>query len=64
MLLISCHIMSFSIFKSFAYSYHLLLCFMPAYALEKDTGNNCMYPKVLLLYEIVISICMAQTRLL
>ena len=47
MLLISCHIMSFIIFNSFAYSCHLLLCFMPAYTLEVDTGKNCMYPKVL-----------------
>ena len=61
MLLISCHIMSFIIFKSFAYSFHLLLCFMFANILEVDTRNNYMYPKVLSLYEIVISICMTQT---
>ena len=30
---------------------------MYANTLEVDTGNNCMYPKVLSLYEIVISIC-------
>ena len=60
MLLLSCHIMSFIIFKSFAYSCHLLLCFMLAYTLEVDTGKNCMYPKVLSLYEIVIFICMTQ----
>ena len=53
MLFISCHIMSFIIFKSFAYSCHLLLCFMPTYTLEVDTRNNCMYPKVLSLYETV-----------
>ena len=61
MLLISCHIMSFIIFKSFAYSCHLLLCFLPAYTLEVDTGKNYMYPNVLSLYEIVISISMTQT---
>ena len=38
-LLISFHIMSFIIFKSFAYSCHLFLCFMPSYILEVDTGN-------------------------
>ena len=27
---------------------------MPAYSKEVDTGNNCMYPKVLSLYETVI----------
>ena len=60
MLLISCHIMSFIIFKSFSYSYHLLLCFMLAYTLEVETGKNRMYPKVLSLYETVISIYMTQ----
>ena len=39
MFLISCHIMSFIIFKSFSYSCHFLLCFMPAYTLEVDTGT-------------------------
>ena len=39
MLLISFHIMSFIIFKSFAYSCHLFLYFMFAYTLEVDTGN-------------------------
>ena len=62
MFLISCHTMSFIIFKSFAYFCHLLLCFMFAYALEVDTGKNCMYPKVLSLYEIVISICKNMQR--
>ena len=32
--------------------------FMPANTLGADTGNNSMYPKVLSLYETVISICM------
>ena len=40
MLLISFHIMSFIIFRSFSYSYHLFLCFMLAYTLEVDTGNG------------------------
>ena len=48
MLLISCHIF---------YTCHFLLGFMSANTLEADTGNNCMYPKVLSLYETVISIC-------
>ena len=34
----------------------LFTCFMPAYSKKMDTGNNCMYPRVLSLYEIVISI--------
>ena len=51
MLLISFHIMSFMIFKLFAYSCHLFLCFMSAYTLEVDTGNY-KGPKVLFsLYE-------------
>ena len=49
MLLISCHIF---------YTGHFLLGFMSANTLEADTGNNCMYPKVLSLYKTVISICM------
>ena len=49
MLLISCHIF---------YTCHFLLGFMSANTLEADTGNNCMYSKVLSLYEIVISIYM------
>ena len=39
------------------YTCHFLLGFMSANTLEADTGNNCMYPKVLSLYETVISIC-------
>ena len=38
-------------------SYTILLGFMSANTLEADTGNNCMYPKILSLYETVISIC-------
>ena len=49
MLLISCHI---------SYTCHFLLVFMSANTLEADTGNNCMYSKVLSLYETAISICM------
>ena len=30
---------------------------MSVNTLAADTGNNCMYPKVLSLYETVISIC-------
>ena len=61
MFLISCHIMSFIILKSFVYTCHLLLCFMPAYTLEVDTENNCMYTKVLSLYKTVTSIYITQT---
>ena len=50
MILISYHVIY--IFLSF------ILCFMPANTLEVDAGNNCMYPKVLSLYETVTSICM------
>ena len=56
MLLISCH--AIYIFLS------LILCFMPANTLEVDTGKKCMYPKLLSLYETVISICMTKTGLL
>ena len=49
MLLISCHIFC---------TCHFLLGFMSANILEADTGNNDMYPKVLSLYETMISICM------
>ena len=55
MLLISCHIF---------YTCHFILGFMSANTLEADTGNNCMYPKVLSLYETVISICMYPKVLL
>ena len=53
MLLISCH--AIYIFLSF------ILCFMPVDTLEVDMRKNCMYPKVLSLYEKVISICMTKT---
>ena len=51
MLLISFHIMSFIIFKSFAYSYRLFLCFMSTYTLEVDTGNYKDLMVLLSLYE-------------
>ena len=51
LLLISFHIMSFIIFKSFEYSCHLFLCFMPAYTLEVDTGNYKDSNVLLSLYE-------------
>ena len=34
----------------------LFTCFMPAYSKKVDTGKNCVYPRVLSLYETVISI--------
>ena len=40
------------------YTCNFLLGFMSANTLEADTGNNYMYPKVLSLYETVISICL------
>ena len=49
MLLISCHMF---------YTCHFILGFMSSNILGADTGNNYMYPKVLSLYETVISICM------
>ena len=49
MLLISCYIF---------YTCHFLLGFMSVNTLKADTGNNYIYPKVLSLYETVISICM------
>ena len=66
MLLISYHIL-------YTFPLHILsfsFMFMPANTTEVDTGENCMYqkvlslfsiymyPKVLSLYETVISICM------
>ena len=47
MLIISCHMF---------YTCHFLLGFMSVITLEADTGNNYVYPKVLSLYETVISI--------
>ena len=35
----------------------LLTCFMLAYSKEVDKEKNCMYPRVLLLYETMIFIC-------
>ena len=35
----------------------LFTCFMFAYSKEVDTGNKCIYPRVLSLYKLVISIC-------
>ena len=51
MLLISFHIMSFIIFKLFAYSCHWFLCFMPAYTLEVDMGNYKDLKVLLSLYK-------------
>ena len=34
----------------------LFKCFMPAYSKEVETGKNCVYPRVLSLYETVIPI--------
>ena len=53
MLLISFHVMSFIIFKSFAYSCHLFLCFVHAYTLKVDTRNYKDSKVLLSLYEIM-----------
>ena len=49
--------MSYLLYISFEYTCHFLLGFISANTLEADKENNCMYPKVLSLYETVISIC-------
>ena len=40
-------------------TFYLFTCFIPAYSKKKkkDTVKNCMYLRVLSLYETVISIC-------
>ena len=43
------------VYLSFSFMFHACI------TLEVDTGKNCMLPKVLSLYETVISICMTQT---
>ena len=53
MFLISFHIMSFIIFKSFSYSCHLFLYFMPAYTLEVDMRNYKDLKVLLSLYDIM-----------
>ena len=59
MLLISYHIISYTLHIHFPYIYFsFTFMFMPANTLEVETGNNYMNPKVLSLYETVISICM------
>ena len=35
----------------------LFTCFIHVYSKEVDMGKNCMYPRVLSLYETAISIC-------
>ena len=52
----SYHIIYFIHFLYIYFSFSFM--FMLANTLEADTENNCMYPKVLSLYETVISICM------
>ena len=54
MLLISYHILYTFLYIYFSFSF----MFMLANTTEVDMGDNCMYPKVLSLYETVISICM------
>ena len=51
MLLTSFHIMSFIIFKSFAYSCYLFLRFMSAYTLKVDMGNYKDSKVLISLYE-------------
>ena len=52
----SYHIIYFIHFLYIYFSFSFM--FMPENTLEADTRNNYMYPKVLSLYETVISICM------
>ena len=48
----------FMIHVSFIFiSSSLFTCVMPAFSKEVDTGKDCMYSRVLSLYETVISIC-------
>ena len=48
----------FMIHVSFIHiSSSLFTCVMPAFSKEVDTGKDCMYPRVLSLEAIVISIC-------
>ena len=57
MLLISYHIISYTLHIHFLYIYFsFTFMFIPANTLEADTGNNYMYPKVLSLYETLISV--------
>ena len=49
------HIIYFIHFVYIYFSFSFM--FMPANTTEVDTEENCMYPKELSLYEIVISIC-------
>ena len=49
--------MLYIIYISFAYTCHFILGFLSTNTLEADTINNCIYPKVLSLFETVISIC-------
>ena len=70
MLLISYHILYTFLYIYFSFSFMS----MPANTTEVDTGENCMYPKVLSLfsicmypnvlslYETMISICPKQGR--
>ena len=62
----SCDSLYFHRIARLCFSYHIILYtfhihflfgFMSANTLEADSGNNWVYPKVLSLYETVISIC-------
>ena len=44
------------IYISFVYAFPFSFIFMSANTLEADSGNNWVYPKVLSLYETVISV--------
>ena len=54
MLLISCHILYTSHLRILVIFFYVSCLQIP---LEVDAGDNCMYPKVLSLYETTISIC-------
>ena len=61
----SCNCLYFHRIAVLCFSYQVIyfihiisfFCFMSAITLEADTGNNYVYPKVLSLYETMISIC-------
>ena len=61
MFLILCHIfftflLHNILYISFAYTCHFFLCFISANTLEADTGNNCLYPKVLYIPKGIITV--------
>ena len=50
------HFVSLTLYFLYLYTCHFLLCFMSANTLEADTGNNCLYLKVLYIPEGIITV--------